>query len=102
MAARFPRCGGLRRRRISWPASRGGMAIRSGAIARHIYRGGAIVIGLAAMAAIASATTGTATAGSTTRRHYYHYPRRCRIVWTLGAAQDLPLSALARHHRIYW
>ena len=90
----------------------GGMAIRSGGYrAAHIYRGGGYRY------------SGLRYGGHRFAHHrfhrfhhrhfhrrfyytpayYYHYPRRCRIVWTYwGPRKICRYRHWHRHHRIYW
>jgi len=37
-----------------------------------------------------------------TPAYYYHYPRRCRIVWTYWGPRKICRYRHWRHHRIYW
>ena len=89
----------------------GGMAIRSGGYrAAHIYRGGGYRY------------SGLRYGGHRFAQHrfhrfhhrhfhrrfyytpayYYHYPRRCRIVWTYWGPRKICRYRHWRHHRIYW
>jgi len=86
----------------------GGMAFRGGGYrAAHIYRGGGFRY------------SGLRYGGHRFVHHrhhfhrhfhrrfyapayYYHYPRRCRIVWTYWGPRKICRYRHWRHHRIYW